>query len=132
MSLKDELIKLGERQPDLQNHIRPVLDRLDRTSNVSREDARKHMVMGGKLKDAVEEAIEQYGFDGKDKRALDNLLDQFREGNMDAFLRRYERLETILREAIPREVVDHVREFASNGYDQGRGSPFPDDFSSGF
>lgn len=35
MSLKDDLIKLGERQPDLQNHIRPVLDRFSNREVVS-------------------------------------------------------------------------------------------------
>lgn len=32
MSLKDELVKLGSQNPDLQSHIKPVLDHLEKMS----------------------------------------------------------------------------------------------------
>lgn len=35
MSLKDDLIKLGEKEPNLQDHIRPVLDHLDREKSAA-------------------------------------------------------------------------------------------------
>lgn len=38
MSLKDDLIKLGERQPDLQENIQSVLDHFDHSSRSSSSD----------------------------------------------------------------------------------------------
>jgi hypothetical protein len=58
MDLKDQLIKLGSQNPELQNHLKPVLDHLEKSSG---RVPRKYQDTKEKFRNAVSDILASTG-----------------------------------------------------------------------
>lgn len=111
INLKDQLIRLGNKEPSLRKHLRPILDKISRTE-IPRHIKRDLETKIREVEKSLEKETplpEHFGYDEEFYveilETLKEIQDSFQKGIIP---KRVKRKDTIIRDQIPPEVWDFI------------------------